>query len=153
MNKILISYFSASGKTKKVALELAKMLNGDLFEIEPLNKYTLEDLDWTDKTSRTTKEMSNRSFRPEIKEKVNNIEDYNKLIIGFPVWWYTAPTIINTFLEENDISNKEVYIFVTSGGSSALKSFNDLRNMYPNINFISCKTFNDQNIDITDWIN
>ena len=112
MSNILVSYFSASGVTKGVAEKIANAVNGDLFEIEPVQKYTDEDLDWTNKRSRSTIEMNNRSFRPPVLNKVSNINEYNTVIIGFPVWWYTAPTIINTFIEENNLEGKNVYIFV-----------------------------------------
>ncbi len=141
MNKDLICYFSASGITKEVAEKISKVVNGDLFEIEPVNKYTEEDLDWTNKNSRSSIEMSDKSSRPKIKNKVNNINDYNRIFIGFPVWWYTAPTIINTFIEENDLNNRNAYIYVTSGSSGVDGSLNDLRKAYPNINFISGKRF------------
>ena len=139
MNKKLISYFSASGTTKKVAENLATIINGELFEIEPQSKYTNDDLDWTNQSSRSSIEMKDKNSRPKIINKISNIDEYDTIIIGFPVWWYTAPTIINTFIEENNLENKKVYIFVTSGGSDATKSFNDLKETYPNINFISSK--------------
>ena len=142
MNKKLICYFSPTGTTKEVAIKIANVINGDLFEIEPVSKYTSDDLNWQDKNSRSSVEMQDKSSRPTIKNKVDNISDYDKVVIGFPIWWYTAPTIINTFLEENDLINKEVFIFVTSGGSSEEKSFNDLRDLYKNINFIKAKRFN-----------
>lgn len=142
MNKILVSYFSASGVTKDVAEKLSKYLNCDLFEIEPVKKYTSEDLDWMDKNSRTTIEMQDKNCRVEIKNKVANINEYETVIIGFPVWWYTAPRIINTFIEENDLTNKKVYIFVTSGGSSFGGSLKNLRGEYPNINFVNGARFN-----------
>lgn len=141
MSKILISYFSASGVTRSVAKKIAKAVDGDLFEVEPVNKYTDEDLDWTNKNSRSSIEMSDKSSRPQIVNKAINIGQYEKIVIGFPVWWYTAPTIINTFIEETDLNNKNVYVFVTSGGSDSLKSFEDLKSTYPNINFISSKRF------------
>jgi len=155
MNKTLICYFSASGTTKKVAERLSSLINSDLFEIEPKELYTKEDLDWMDKKSRTTLEMANKSSRPAIKNKVPNINEYNKVIIGFPVWWYTAPTIINTFIEENDLTDKEVYIFVTSGGSSFGGSLKDLKNTYPNINFINGKKMNenDNQEELVNWLN
>ena len=125
--KKLVVYFSASGITKSIAEKISKEIDSDLFEIEPVEKYTNEDLDWTNKESRSSIEMSNLSFRPPVKNKVNNINDYDTVIIGFPIWWYTAPTIINTFIEENDLTNKSIYVFVTSGGSSYEKSFNDFK--------------------------
>ena len=137
MNKTIICYFSASGVTRSVDEKVANLKNADLFEIEPVEKYTEADLDWTDKTSRSTIEMQDKSSRPAIKNRVANLDDYDTVIIGFPVWWYTAPTIINTFIEENDLTNKKVYVFVTSGSSSFGGSLKDLKETYPNINFIS----------------
>lgn len=139
MSKILVSYFSATGTTKTVALKVGSVLGADLFEIAPVHEYTSEDLDWTDKNSRTTIEANDSSIRPEIKEKVANIDSYDTVIIGFPVWWYKAPSVINTFIEENDLSNKKVYIFVTSGGSSYESSLDKLKENYKNINFIGGK--------------
>ena len=155
MNKILICYFSASGTTKKVAEKISSLLNSDLFEIEPKEKYTEADLNWMDKKSRSTLEMADKSSRPEIKNKIENIEKYNKVIIGFPVWWYTAPTIINTFIEENDLTNKELYIFVTSGGSSFGGSLKDLRNTYQDLNFINGIRLkgNENDNEFIDWLN
>ncbi len=155
MSKLLVSYFSASGVKKEVAEKIANALNGDLFEVEPVEKYTNEDLDWTNKQSRSTIEMNNRSFRPPVLNKVQNINEYDKAIIGFPVWWYTAPTIINTFIEENNLEGKDVYIFVTSGGSGSEGSFKDLKNTYQNINFVSSKRFNgsESSDEYISWIN
>ena len=142
MNKKLICYFSPTGTTKEVAIKIANVINGDLFEIEPVSKYTSDDLNWQDKNSRSSVEMQDKLSRPAIKNKVDNISDYNKVVIGFPIWWYTAPTIINTFLEENDLINKEVFIFVTSGGSSVDGSFNDLKNAYSDLKFVKGVRFN-----------
>ena len=155
MSKILVSYFSASGVTKRVAEEIANAVEGDLFEIEPVEKYTDADLNWMDKKSRSTIEMNDRSFRPPIKNKVENLGDYDKVVIGFPVWWYTAPTIINTFIEENDLTGKSIYVFCTSGSSGVDGSLNDLKNTYPNLNFISGKRLK-SNVDLEEiktWLN
>ena len=154
MSKILVSYFSASGVTKGVAEEIANAVEGDLFEIEPVEKYTDADLNWMDKKSRSTIEMNDRSFRTQVKNKVENLGDYDKVVIGFPVWWYTAPTIINTFIEENDLTGKEIYVFCTSGGSGVEDSFNDLKNAYSNLNFISAKRLkkNIEKDEISNWI-
>ncbi len=154
MNKILISYFSASGTTKKVAEKIASITGGDLFEIEPTNKYTDADLNWNDSSSRSSIEMKDSTSRPEIKNKVSNLNDYDTVLIGFPIWWDLAPTIINTFIEENNLENKKVYVFATSGGSSVNNSFNTLKNTYNNINFISDKRLssNVSENDITSWI-
>ncbi len=154
MAKFLVSYFSASGVTKGVAEKIARAINGDLFEIEPAQKYTSEDLDWTNKESRSSIEMNNKSSRPKVARKVENLSEYDTVLIGFPVWWYTAPTIVNTFIEENDLSGKNAYVFVTSGTSEVEGSFNDLKNQYPNINFISGKRFsgNETAEDINKWL-
>ncbi len=152
MSEVLVSYFSASGVTKRVAEKIAKAINGDLFEIKPTQKYTAEDLDWTNKQSRSSIEMEDKSFRPQILNKVLNITEYNTVVLGFPVWWYTAPRIINTFIEENNLEGKEIYIFVTSGNSGSEGSFKDLKNTYKNLNFISNKRFTGKETD-EDYIN
>ena len=150
----LVTYFSASGITRQVAEKIAKTLNCDIFEIKPVQIYTKEDLDWTNNHSRSSIEMNDRLFRPKVQEKISNIDDYDTVIIGFPVWWYTAPTIINTFIEENDLSNKNVYAFVTSGSTGVEGSFNDLKNTYSNINFVSAKryTLDVMEDEIRNWI-
>lgn len=153
MNKLLICYFSATGTTKRVAEKLSEILNGDLFEIEPVNKYTKDDLDWTNKQSRSTLEMKDESSRPEVKGKVNNIEEYNKVIIGFPVWWYREPSIIDTFIEENDLKRKDIYVYVTSGGSTYEGSLKHLKEMYSELNFVSGKTLNHiHENEIKEWV-
>ena len=153
MDKLLICYFSATGTTKMVAEKLSEILNGDLFEIEPVNKYTSEDLNWTNKQSRSTLEMNDESSRPEVKGKVNNIEEYNKVVIGFPVWWYREPSIIDTFIEENDLKGKDIYVYVTSGGSTYEGSLKHLKEMYGELNFVGGKTLNhvDEN-EIREWV-
>ena len=115
--KVLIAYFSATGTTKKVAQNLAKATGGDLYEIKPAVLYTSADLNWMDKNSRTSVEMKDWSFRPKMVEDNFNIKDYDIIFLGFPIWWYIAPTIINTFLEKHDFSNKKIILFATSGGS------------------------------------
>lgn len=116
-NKKLVAYFSASGVTKKVAETLAKTAGADLFEIKPAVPYTNADLDWMDKNSRSSVEMNDLSFRPEVANKLDNMADYDTVFLGFPIWWYIAPTIINTFLESYDFANKKIILFATSGGS------------------------------------
>ena len=151
--KTLVTYFSASGTTKRVAETIATTIGGDLFEIEPQELYTSEDLNWMNKKSRSSLEMADKSSRPAIKNKVTNLNEYDKVIIGFPVWWYTAPTIINTFIEENDLTGKDIYIFVTSGGSSFAGSLKDLQNTYPNLNFVKGIRFKKPDTDeINDWL-
>ena len=130
MSNVLVTYFSASGVTKNVAQKIANDNGYDIFEFVPEEIYTPADLDWTDKNSRSTLEMNDKSFRPPIVETVD-VSAYDTIVIGFPVWWYTAPTIINTFIEENNINSKDMYVFVTSGGSGVNDSFNNLKNAYP----------------------
>lgn len=115
--KTLVAYFSASGTTKMVANRLAGAIGADLFEIEPKIPYSNQDLDWTNKNSRSSLEMNDRSSRPEVAKKVTNMEQYDKIFVGFPIWWYVAPTIINSFLEQYDLSGKTIVPFATSGGS------------------------------------
>lgn len=117
MNKKLVAYFSASGTTAGVAADLAKAADADLYEIEPKEPYTSADLNWMDKTARSTIEMKDKSSRPEIKDTDARIAEYDVIYVGFPIWWYVAPTIINTFLEKYDFSGKTIILFATSGGS------------------------------------
>ena len=117
MSKKIVAYFSASGVTAKLAKTLASAVSADLHEIIPKEKYTSADLDWTNKKSRSSVEMSDKNYRPAVKNKVENMEQYDVIYIGFPIWWYVAPTIINTFLETYDFSGKRVILFATSGGS------------------------------------
>ena len=122
MNKKLVAYFSASGVTAKAAKTLAMTIGADLYEIKPEQPYSRADLNWTDKKSRSSIEMNDPSSRPAIAEKVSNMEDYNVIFVGFPIWWYVAPTIINTFLESYDLSGKTIIPFATSGGSGMGKT-------------------------------
>ena len=122
MSKKLVAYFSASGVTAKAAGKLAKAADADLFEIKPVQPYTRADLDWMNKKSRSSIEMADKSSRPEIAEKVSNMADYDVIFVGFPIWWYVAPTIINTFLEQYDLSGKKIVLFATSGGSDIGKT-------------------------------
>lgn len=141
MSNKIVAYFSASGVTKKVAQKISESIGSDIFEITPQELYTKEDLDWTNKQSRSSVEMQNKSFRPAIKETIY-LDSYDVIILGFPVWWYTAPTIINTFMEENFVENKDIYVFVTSGGSGVTDSFNNLKEQYPNNRWIDAKRLN-----------
>ena len=117
MSKKLVAYFSVSGVTAVAAEKLAEVTGADLHEIKPAVPYTKADLDWMDKQSRSSIEMSDLSSRPEISGKVENIDEYDVLFVGFPIWWYVAPTIINTFLESYDLTGKTIILFATSGGS------------------------------------
>lgn len=117
MEKTLIAYFSASGETARLAKTLAAVTGGDLFEIQPETAYTAADLDWTDRHSRSTVEMQDEKSRPAIAGRVAAMEQYDTVFIGFPIWWYQAPRIIETFLESYDFTGKTVIPFATSGGS------------------------------------
>ena len=117
MSKVLVAYFSASGVTAKAAAKLAKAADADLFEIVPEQVYTKADLNWQDKNSRSSVEMNDRSSRPAISSKVENMEQYDVVFVGFPVWWYREPSIIDTFMESYDFTGKTVVPFCTSGGS------------------------------------
>ncbi len=153
MNKSLVAYFSASGVTAKTAQALAKAANAELFEIKPAEKYSKADLDWTDKNSRSTIEMKNPDSRPAIKEKLIGIENYDVVFIGFPIWWYTAPAIIKTFLSSYDFSGKKIILFATSGGSSIGDTVDDLKAVCPNANFITAKILNNcPEDDLKKWV-
>lgn len=127
MSKKLVAYFSATGITRKAANKLADYISADLFEIVPEVPYTESDLDWTNKKSRSSIEMADKSFRPAITGKVNDISQYDVIYVGFPIWWYVAPTIINTFLESYNLSGKSVILFATSGGSGFGNTVKELR--------------------------
>ncbi len=133
MKKTLVVYFSATGTTKAAAERLATEFNADLFEIAPEQPYTAADLDWRDKTSRSTLEMQDKASRPAIAAKCDNIAQYDTVWIGFPVWWYTAPTIVNTFIEAHDLGGKVLNVFATSGGSNVTGSAADLKKAYPQL--------------------
>lgn len=142
MGKKLVAYFSASGVTKAAAERLAKAACADLFEIKPAVPYTHADLDWTSKNSRSSVEMSDQNSRPEIAEQLYNMADYDIVFIGFPIWWYVAPTIINTFVESYDFSGKTVVPFATSGGSGMGKTVEILKTLCPNANWKKGKMLN-----------
>lgn len=128
MDKKLVAYFSASGNTAKAAKALAEAAAADLHEIRPLIPYTDDDLNWMDKKSRSSLEMNDPDSRPDIAGIVQNMEQYDVIFIGFPIWWYVAPSIINTFLESYDFSGKTIILFATSGGSGFGKTVERLRN-------------------------
>lgn len=142
MKKTLVAYFSATGTTKRAAEKLAKEKNADLFEIVPAQPYTAADLDWRDKESRSTLEMKDKSSRPAVSSKLENLDDYDTVWIGFPVWWYTAPTIVNTFIDSYDFSGKVLCVFATSGGSGVEGSATDLKKAYPQYQWGESKLFN-----------
>ena len=127
MSKILVAYFSASGTTAGVAKDLANAIHADLYEIRPAVPYTQADLNWNDKMSRSSVEMSDKSSRPALADKNADIAGHEVILLGFPIWWYVAPTIINTFLEGYDFSGKKIVLFATSGGSGFGKTVAGLK--------------------------
>lgn len=137
--KKLVAFFSASGVTKRAAEELAEAAGADLHEIAPKETYTDADLDWTDRSSRCTIEMSNEDARPELAEKTTDLSAYDTVYIGFPIWWGIEPREINTFIENNDLAGKKIAIFVTSGGSGVDGAVKDLQKKYPELNIVGGK--------------
>lgn len=142
-DKTLVAYFSASGTTKAVAAQLAEAVGADLHEITPEQPYTDADLDWRNQESRSSLEMNDRSSRPAITGKLKNMADYKVVYVGFPIWWYTCPTIVNSFIEAYDFAGKTVVPFATSGGSSIDKACADLKDAYPDINWGEGRLLND----------
>lgn len=131
MSKTLVAYFSASGVTKRVAQNLAVAAEADIYEIRPAVPYTSADLNWMDKNSRSTIESKDRSSRPELADKDADIAAYDRVFVGFPIWWSTAPAIIKTFLESYDFSGKTIVLFATSGGSGLGNTAKDLEQSCP----------------------
>ena len=131
MSKKLVAYFSASGVTAKVADMLADAVGADIYEIRPEVPYTKADLNWMDKKSRSTIEMNDRTSRPAIADKNAKVEQYDTIFLGFPIWWYRAPSIINTFLESYNFSGKKIILFATSGGSKFGKTVEELKVSVP----------------------
>lgn len=131
MSKKLVAYFSASGNTKEAAETIAKAAGADICEITPKVRYTKADLNWMDKKSRSSVESNNKSFRPEIIKNDIDMGQYDEVIIGFPIWWYVAPTIVNTFLEAYDFAGKKIVLFATSGGSGFGNTVKELQPSAP----------------------
>ena len=136
MSKQLVAYFSASGTTARVAKDLAKAAGADLYEIKPAVPYTRADLNWQDKNSRSSVEMRDKSSRPALADTGANIADYDTIFVGFPIWWYVAPTIINSFLEAYDFSGKKIVLFATSGGSGFGKAVAGLQPSAPHATIV-----------------
>ena len=154
MSKKLVAYFSASGTTKKAAERLAKAAGADLFEISPAVPYSSADLNWMDKKSRSSVEMNDPSSRPEIAEKLHNMADYDTVFIGFPIWWYVAPHIINTFVESYDFDRKTLVPFATSGGSGMGRTVDELKKLCPGANWKAGKMMNGvSDKALADWSN
>ena len=153
MGKSLVAYFSASGTTKKVAEIIASSADADLYEIVPAQPDSKADLNWMDKKSRSSVEMSDKNYRPEITDTDSHIGMYDEIILGFPIWWYVAPTIINTFLENYDFSGKKIVLFATSGGSGFGNTVRELKPSAPNAVFVEGKVFGkNTKQEIAEWV-
>ena len=153
MSKRLVAYFSASGVTAKVAENLADAIGADIFEIQPEVPYTKADLNWMDKKSRSTIEMSDPTSRPAIAAKRDNMDEYDTIFVGFPIWWYIAPTIINTFLEKYDFTGKKITLFATSGGSGLGNTIKELQPSAPGAEFVEGGLLNMANRqEIERWV-
>lgn len=151
--KVLVCYFSATGTTEKAAQRIAEITGGKLFAIEPAEPYTAADLDWRDSLSRSSVEMRNRTFRPALKDSVADLSDYSVVFIGYPNWWNTHPTVINTFIESHDLKGKTIVPFMTSGGSNIINSENELHESYPTLNIAKGLLMNDvTDSDICAWL-
>lgn len=153
MSKKLVAYFSASGVTKKTAEMVAEAGGYDLYEITPKVAYTKADLNWMDKKARSTVEMNDKKFRPELGGSDVDIAAYDEILIGFPIWWYVAPTIINTFLEKYDFSGKKITLFATSGGSGFGNTVKELEPSAPGAQIVEGKLLNRMSRqEIADWV-
>lgn len=141
MSRKLVAYFSASGVTAKLAENLSEAIGADLYAIEPAVPYTKSDLNWMNKNSRSSVEMNDPASRPAIAGKRDNMDEYDTIFVGFPIWWYVAPTIINTFLESYDFTGKTIIPFATSGGSGMGKTNEKLQPSCPNSTLLEGKVF------------
>ena len=154
MSKKLVAYFSASGITRKVAEMIAEAADCDIYEITPKVAYTKADLNWMDKKSRSSVEMNDKKIRPELADNDIDISGYDEIILGFPIWWYVAPTIINTFLEAHDFAGKKIVLFATSGGSGFGNTVKELQSSAPNAQIVEGRLLNRASkTEITDWVN
>ena len=156
MGKKLVAYFSASNVTRSVAEMLAQAANADLYEIKPKVPYTKADLDWQNKQSRSSVEMANKSSRPEMADKDANVGDYDVVFLGFPIWWYVAPTIVNTFLESYDFAGKTIVLFATSGSSGMGQTAANLKvSVAPSTTILEGKVLNGRQTkeSLADWGN
>ena len=145
LSKKLVEYFSASGVTEKVANMIAEAAGANIYEIKPEIPYTTADLNWMDKKSRSSVEMSDKIIRPAIADTDANVEAYDEIVVGFPIWWYVAPTIINTFLESYDFSGKKIVLFATSGGSGFGNTVSELAPSAPGAQIVEGKLLNRAN--------
>lgn len=153
MGKRLVAYFSASGTTKRAAETIAREAGAGLYEIVPKVPYTKADLNWMDKTSRSSVEMKDKEFRPEMEDGGMDMQAYDEIILGFPIWWYVAPTIVNTFLEAYDFSGKKIILFATSGGSGFGNTMQELQPSAPGAVFEEGKILNGMSAqEIGKWV-
>ena len=153
MNKTLVAYFSASGTTRKIAEMIAEVGDFSLYEITPKELYTNDDLNWMNKKSRSSMEMSDKKIRPQITDTDAHIKEYDTIILGFPIWWYVAPTIVNTFLEKYDFSGKKIVLFATSGGSGFGNTVKELKPSAPGAEIVEGKLLNRANKqEIEKWV-
>lgn len=153
-DKKLVAYFSCSGVTARVAHELAAAADADIYEIKPAQPYTMADLNWMDKKSRSSREMNDESCRPAVTDKVEGMQNYSVVFVGFPVWWGIAPRIIQTFIESYNLSGKTIVPFCTSGGSGAGMADGEFRRQYPSLNFKPCRRLgaNVSQSELKSWI-
>lgn len=148
-NRILVAYFSASGTTARAAKAIAQAVGGNLYEIRPAVPYTAADLDWTNKKSRSSVEMNDPACRPAIAAPVENMDQYDTVFLGFPIWWYVEPRIVDTFLESHALAGKRVIPFATSGGSGIEKAERSLKSHCPQANWKKGKLLN--HMDAAAW--
>ena len=151
MAKILVAYFSATGTTARVAKELAQTIGGELFQITPAIPYTPQDLNWNDKNSRSSLETSGAAPLPLIAGKIADFEQWNPIFLGFPIWWYNAPRIIDAFLQEYDFSGKKIAVFATSGGSPLGHTIEELKKICPNADWLPGKMLRPGASGLAEW--
>ena len=154
MSKVLVTYFSASGVTAGAAETLARAAGADLYEIRPAQAYTKEDLDWNNKQSRSSLEMTDETSRPAMADNDSHAGDYDVIFIGFPIWWGVAPRVVNTFIESNDLTGKKIVIFATSGGSGIDYAINDMKKRYPQLAIAGGRLFSrkDTDAEMRNWV-
>lgn len=145
MNRILVAYFSATGTTALLAQKIADILHSDKYEIKSQQPYSDADLDWQDPHSRSSLEMKDEAVRPELAKENIELGDYDTILLGFPIWWYTAPAIIRTFVENNDLSGKRIILFATSGGSGLGETATRLTALCPDAHFENGQVFSAYN--------
>lgn len=154
MSKVLVTYFSASGVTAGVAETLARAAGADLYEIRPAQAYTKKDLDWNNKQSRSSLEMTDETSRPDMADNDSHAGDYDVIFIGFPIWWGVAPRVVNTFIESNDLTGKKIVIFATSGGSGIDYAINDMKKRYPQLAIAGGRLLSrkDTDAEMRNWV-